>query len=390
MNDDLVRRLRAADPAARLHLRADDAMREAIMTTDVTTDRAAQVARGRRLRRGLVSGGLATVLVGGGVAYAGVVNDWYRGGGAHDGLTCLTQWGGPEDERSGGPVLSGDLVADCRRYQEETGLAAIEDAVAFRHQGVLYVAPRGEVPADATLVAAGPDDLALQELESSLMDWVDGLGSLCLDESAAVAAARAELDRLGLDDWSVRTQASVPVGAGQEPDPGAGSCADITYAYDTADEEVVDPGLPDPVAEPADAPVPSAHPESVPSGARPKTPASTTSASAAPAPSPTAGDLEWPYGQVPRTLAVLPHSRAPRDSLREHSVPFVYDLRDLLRERVADACVELDEAERIVTEAIGDEHHWPTVVIEDGEVQCTRVDLAVGGSIQVSLRGPRG
>ncbi|GIG41423.1 hypothetical protein [Cellulomonas phragmiteti] len=330
MSKDLMRRLRAADPAAHVDLRADDAMREAIMTTHATTNERARAGRERRVRRGVLAGGLATVLVGGGAAYAGF-HDWYRGTGPNDGISCLSRWDAPEDERSGGPMLTGDPVADCQRYQELTGLPPIEDAVAFLRgdDGGIVVAPRADVPAGAVLLPADPQAMAVQELIDSTRDYVDGLGSACLDESALAAAAQVELDRLGLADWVVRTQT-------RGTDSVQLACADVWLAVEPW--SVRDRG--------------------------------------------TAADE--------RTLVVMPHAKEDRDSLRGDEVVEVVDeIRDVLRARVAGACVDLDTAERIATEALGEEHHWPTVVIEDPDAACTRVDLAVGGSIQVSLRGPR-
>jgi len=336
MSEDLMRRLRATDPAARLHLAADDAMRETIMTTDVTTettdDTQARVVRARRRRGVAVTGGLAAVLVGGGVAYA-AVDGQHRGTGPADGITCLTRWDAPEEERSGGPLLTGDPVADCQEYQAMNGLPPITDPVAVRHEGLLVVAPRDEVPTEATPQAPDPQARAVRALEASLGDEVDGLGAQCLDAEAAVAAARAELDRLGLDDWTVRVQERTPGTPELE-------CADIGFAYDDVPEQegVADPT---PAADPA----------------------------------------------VPRTLAVVPGGRASRESEEVH--PFVASLTEALRTGITEACVDLDTAERITAEAIGDEHHWPTVVVEDPAAECTQADLEVGGSVQVTLRGPR-
>lgn len=337
MSEDLVRRLRAADPAARVALptAADGAMREAIMATDATaTERVGSVRR-RRVRRGAVVAALATVLVGGGAAYAGF-HDWYRGGGGHEGLTCTARWGAPADERSGGPWLTGDAVADCQRYQELMGLPPIADPVAFHVVGdpALHVAPRGDVPEGAALVAADAQDLARQELEGSLDDLVDGLGAQCLDVPGAVGAAHAELDRLGLEGWTVRTE---------EREAG------------WPEEECALVGFPFPRQ----------------SGAA--TPATGREA----------------FEPEPRTLVVYPHAARDRDEPGGDAAESVLAIRDALRAGIADACVDLDTAERIATDALGDAHHWPTVVIEDPRAACTRVDLTSGGSIQVFLRGPR-
>ncbi|MBD3780359.1 MAG: hypothetical protein IE923_13985 [Micrococcales bacterium] len=70
-------------------------------------------------------------------------------------------------------------------------------------------------------------------------------------------------------------------------------------------------------------------------------------------------------------------------------VPEVLELRDELRTGIADTCLDLTEAEAVVAQALGTAHHWPTSAVEDPAAACTRVDLEVGGSIQVTLRGPR-
>ena len=347
MNDDLMRRLRAADPAARGSAlpASDDAMREAIMITDVTTEERPTAVRRRTVRRGVLAGVLATVLVGGGAAYAGFRELWYVGGGGHEGVTCMARWGAPEAETSGGPWITGDALADCARYQELSGLPAIDDPVAFRIEGdptLLYVAPRGEMPQGATVVDTDPRALALRELDSSMQDWVDGARATCLDEAGALAWASAELDRLGLDDWTVRTDERLE---GQQEE----ACASVALAYDEA--AAPEPGTGDPAAEPT--------PES------------------------TAGS----YVAVPRTLAVTPYSAVDIDS--QDMDPWVFELRDTLRSQIADACVDLGTAERIAAEAVGEQHQWPVVVIEDPMADCTRVDLTGGGSIQISLRGPR-
>lgn len=66
MNDDLMRRLAAADPVRGTDLpRPEATMREAIMRTDVDEGRAA-VGR-RRRRRAFLAGGAAVALLGGAV-----------------------------------------------------------------------------------------------------------------------------------------------------------------------------------------------------------------------------------------------------------------------------------------------------------------------------------
>lgn len=92
-----------------------------------------------------------------------------------------------------------------------------------------------------------------------------------------------------------------------------------------------------------------------------------------------------------QTLTVSPGGADSLETLvaRGDVVPEVLDLRDILRERIADSCVDLTAAEAVVAQALGAGHHWPTTAVEDPELACTRVDLVVGGSVQVTLRGPR-
>ncbi|HEY0189154.1 MAG TPA: hypothetical protein VGC67_16825 [Cellulomonas sp.] len=63
---------------------------------------------------------------------------------------------------------------------------------------------------------------------------------------------------------------------------------------------------------------------------------------------------------------------------------------DLLREQIADACVTVEEARAIVDAMLADEDHWPTSSVVDETVDCARVDLEIGGSVQVTVYGPTG
>ncbi len=93
-----------------------------------------------------------------------------------------------------------------------------------------------------------------------------------------------------------------------------------------------------------------------------------------------------------RLLTVLPtEASETMETLvaRGDIVPEVLALRNQLRAQIADTCVDLTAAETVVARALGTAHHWPTVAVEDPEAACTRVDLEVGGSVQVTLHGPR-
>ncbi|MFF5114711.1 hypothetical protein [Streptosporangium sp. NPDC000509] len=87
---------------------------------------------------------------------------------------------------------------------------------------------------------------------------------------------------------------------------------------------------------------------------------------------------------------MLPNRRRDLNMKNTGTVdPFVYELRDALRAGIASRCVGLDEAESLAKQALGTKHHWPLTVMPDPAASCTRVDLEVGGSIQVTLRGPK-
>lgn len=63
-------------------------------------------------------------------------------------------------------------------------------------------------------------------------------------------------------------------------------------------------------------------------------------------------------------------------------------VRDGLREGIATQCLDLDSAAAVAQDVLGQDHHWPLAAIEDPSASCTRVDMEVGGSVLVTLRGP--
>ena len=110
----------------------------------------------------------------------------------------------------------------------------------------------------------------------------------------------------------------------------------------------------------------------------------------------TAAETTYPCSEVwtddtqPGTVVVRPRAMEDPDVVKPAADvnPAVYVLRDALRSRVADRCLSLAAATEIATRAVGSQHHWPLMGIADSKAACTRVDLEVGGSIQVTLRGP--
>lgn len=65
----------------------------------------------------------------------------------------------------------------------------------------------------------------------------------------------------------------------------------------------------------------------------------------------------------------------------------VHDLRLALQEKISEQCLSLDEAAAVVETEIAGEFHHPTALIEVPGQECATVDLLVGGSMQVKLRG---
>ncbi|SKC41939.1 hypothetical protein [Krasilnikoviella flava] len=218
---DLMKRLSAADPARRADLDSVDgaafaALREEITMTSTRGATAPAlpadgdpVRRRRRLgRRGSVAIGLAAVLTGGGVAYAAI--QMFQGS-SGEGVTCVHAWN--EDTAEGldidatGSWITGDPYADCATLLADEGLPPIEDPVAFAWDGQTIVAPADQVP-EGVQRLEGPQavESGVVELQRSVIDPVDGGWSECRSVAEGAAWAQGEIDRLGLQDWTVIPQ----------------------------------------------------------------------------------------------------------------------------------------------------------------------------------------
>jgi hypothetical protein len=205
-----TRRASDTEIASGVDRHALGALREGITMTDRNQiSKVDAPRRGRRLGgRGMAAGALGIMLIGGGAAYAAYTN-WYVGGAA-DGLTCMTTWQDPLDndgpqDSTGGPELTGDPVSDCQRYQQLSGKPQIADAAAFTRFGGLYVAPRGQVPADGQLLVPDPAERsATIRLEAALEDWVDGGNSKCFNAAEAVPYLQSEIKLLAMDGWTTK------------------------------------------------------------------------------------------------------------------------------------------------------------------------------------------
>lgn len=319
MTDDLLTSLKAADPAARADLsRIDDGAFAPLREGIPMTPRPTPITRPKRRGRKVLVGTAAAVLLGG---TATAAYQQLYGGGATDGLTCMTTWVDPltsgADESTGGPALTSDPVADCQLYQRESGRPQIADAVAFTRGGQVFVAPRDEVPTGGVLLAPAPANAAAaMELQASLGDWVDGGESGCYTRASGPAYIRSELARLGLTGWTVTT---MPDNRPYEDGP----CGFFS----------VDPAT--------------------------------------------------------STAMFHPDRQEDRERVRPTGVdPAVYSVRDALRSGITTTCVSVGAAEQVVKVALGNQHHWPTTAITDESADCARVDMVVGGSIQITVYGP--
>lgn len=322
---DVMKQLRAADPARRAGLESVPAatfaaLREEIAMTGTQLDTAAAErvaavvpgARRRALgRRGVVAVSLAGVLVGGGAAYAGVQ---YFAATSTEGVHCMTTWDDSALEGlkldAGGPWLTGDAIADCTAYLAQEGLGPVEDPVVFEHDGHVFVTPADQAPEWAELIdsQAGPEaDPRMLELRLSAADRIDGGRSTCRTVAEGVAWAEAEVARLGLD---------LPV------ERGRGNTDEEPCSWVTAEGE----------------------------------------------------------GAV-----VVAASKAP-DALLY--TPEIDPVVGAVRRGLSEQCLTAEQAADLVTEAYGTMEHWPTTTVVDEDLECATADLAVGGSIQVTVYGP--
>ncbi|WP_028049237.1 hypothetical protein [Cellulomonas sp. URHD0024] len=345
-NDDIFARLCATDPVAQSDLSRIDpgalsALREGItMSTPEKAPTAAK--RARRLgRRGLFAAGISVALVGGGAAYAAHLEFL---GGDGDGLNCQHVW---NDTATGvtGANLTGDPIADCGVFVAKAGLAPITDPVAFTYHGFVFVTPRDQVPESAHLLKPSPDHAATRELQASMGDMVDGSQAHCLDPAAATAFAHSEVNRLGLTGWSIQAESAHPT-------------------------EVAPPSLPDPTGTPNAGPQPMPGATIVPLPvALPETPCTLSMV------------------DIPKKAVIILPNRAQD---HEGATGAESSVRDALRTGITDACVSATDARAVADAALAGLPYapWPTTTVVDETVPCARVDMEVGGSIQVTVYGP--
>jgi hypothetical protein len=114
------------------------------------------------------------------------------------------------------PSTSGNPAHDCAvDYRREFGTAAPQLAAYDNGQGGVTVIPRNAKPqADWTRLVSG-QDVDLIQLQDSLDDYINGLTSSCLGSTAATSLADSKLALFGFTGWTVamRSNGSSPTNA---------------------------------------------------------------------------------------------------------------------------------------------------------------------------------
>ena len=241
-----TRRVSDEEVVARTERHALAALRDGIVLTDRRDDEPlVEVPRGggHLVRRRLVAGGAAAALAVAGTATAYAV----LGHNAESsGIMCRLS----ADSTMGISPVSGNPVADCVAAAQQSGQTVPEGLAAYRADGRIVVAPPDLAPEDGTTLPAGTvQDPAVIALAAALGDAVDApaWGGSCASGRAWTDYARAELDRIGLDGWTV---------AG---DTSSADCADVFS--DDATRTVVIAARPGARPAPATEPAPAAHPD---------------------------------------------------------------------------------------------------------------------------------
>jgi hypothetical protein len=141
------------------------------------------------------------------------------------------------------PSTSGDPARDCAvEWTRELGSAA-PPLLAYDngHGGVTVLLRRATPPAGFTRLAAG-QDADLIQLQNSLDDFVNGLNSSCLGNAAATNLTESKLAQFGFTGWTVTSRdASSP---GTAPPAQAGARTAPTVKSDGSNcwnGDVVDP-----------------------------------------------------------------------------------------------------------------------------------------------------
>lgn len=198
---DELRRLDPLDGRRLADFWSDSEAKQALfqeITTVPTTDTEPKRTSGLSRRAFVLAATIAILslaAVGGAVLQAGDVTETTH-------VACHT----PDGAVAAVDATTGDPVVDCRHlWEAETGRPAPDLTAYDNGSGGIEVLPAGEdVPDGWTALDRGViQDPTLIELEAALDDAGSGLRSDCMTEPEARQVVDRELDRLGLDSWSV-------------------------------------------------------------------------------------------------------------------------------------------------------------------------------------------
>jgi hypothetical protein len=102
------------------------------------------------------------------------------------------------------PSTSGDPTHDCAvDYRREFGIAPPQLVGYDNGHGGVTVLPRSKTPPEGYKRLVGGQDVDLIQLQDSLDDYINGLNSSCLDGQAATALVKARLAQFGFTGWTV-------------------------------------------------------------------------------------------------------------------------------------------------------------------------------------------
>jgi hypothetical protein len=177
--------------------------------TDLPHGDRARVRHARYRRRRLVLAVAALALVVTATAATWVI---VRSDSAHDttSVQCLI---GSSDAVI--PSTSGNPARDCAvDYRREFGTAAPRLVAYDNGLGGVTVIPRGQKPqADWKRLVSG-QDVDLIQLQNSLDDYVNGLNSSCMDSAAATSFVEARLAQFSFTGWTVAIRQPASSSAG--------------------------------------------------------------------------------------------------------------------------------------------------------------------------------
>jgi hypothetical protein len=119
------------------------------------------------------------------------------------------------------PSTSGNPAHDCAvDYKREFGTRAPRLVAYDNGLGGVTVLLRGQKPPASYKRLVSGQDVDLIQLQDSLDDYVNGLNSSCLDSAAATSFTQARLAQFGFTGWTVSVRSPQP-GSSSLPTPKA-------------------------------------------------------------------------------------------------------------------------------------------------------------------------